>query len=378
MDPLLSVKIVQEPATPPLLLKPSHLSLSKKVNNLFGPSFGENIAPLTTLPSLIQPEKFKDWRSSANPDISSKALEVDVSRVHLLESDVEKVKEQCLADYAAANAAFEHAIGDTVLNYVYPEGNPAKTTEGKGPLLQFSNELSQRYLDLYRAYVKYEMDNQIPMISNAAGQMKNYGFETEEIIAMQEDSVTIIRMLGNIEKEILKNPKYQDPKNEKLFNEEGKQLYNKLFGILFNKDERKSFLKANQESQDPLHPLVSQTISAYNKLGQIKLFDRAFLMMHTFAKMDVKDIEMQFYEIANMQIRPNAKEDERLLMEIRQRVRGEGSIQQRNVGSIGQNPLAYLNVIRKGEPNNPQGEFREQLYFSYMSNHFANTLMKKP
>ena len=63
-------------------------------------------------------------------------------------------------------------------------------------------------------------------------------------------------------------------------------------------------------------------------------------------------------------------------MEIRHRIGGDGSTFQGAPGSLGQNPLTYLNVIREGEVDNPEGEFRAQMYFIYMCNHFTNSIMK--
>ncbi|MBI3220771.1 MAG: hypothetical protein HYZ44_14750 [Bacteroidetes bacterium] len=83
----------------------------------------------------------------------------------------------------------------------------------------------------------------------------------------------------------------------------------------------------------------------------------------------------QLDAVANMTLKHNASCEERLLMEIRHRIGGDGSIRQINPGTLGQNPLAYLNAVRDGDPDNSQAEFRGQLYFVYMSKYFADAVL---
>lgn len=351
-------------------------NIQRKIKSLFGQKVHIEISQLSisTKQALDERkiERYKKWRSCRTPDLSYKELKVDLSALPSLpQSFLQKVETHCLDDYKQANLIFEQAIGDTALRYIYKNGDPS--TKEKGPLLEFANKLSQRYLDLYRAYVLFEMSRGLPMLSNGAGQLKNHGFETEQVIRMQGNCQKLLQLLDSLKKEVLKNKE-----SELLLEEDDKKLYYNLLNILFNKEKRADFLSSKisiLEMEPCLTEALKTVIWAYQKLD-VKTLDHVVYMMSHFGKMSFSEIELQLNEVANQVQDFAAKEDERLLMEIRHRIGGDGSVAQHAIGSLGQNPLAYLNAVRQGEQDNLEAEFRHQMYFVYMSNHFANAVMQ--
>lgn len=327
----------------------------------------------------LSPGRFKQWRTDEPPDLSYAAILIDIAPLQGLDSAIKKqVLDRCLEDYEKANKSLEQAIGDTALRYIYPNGDPKKA-QGKqtvAPLLQVSQKLSERYLDLMRAYVRYENAKGLPMISNAAGQMKNHGFETQEILKMYGSCKELMNILESIKSQLLSDSQFR---SRKVLNTEGQKLYDAAKDVLFSKEKRAAFGSNSTFEQYPqFKSTLASAISSYEALPEHSLIDRAFFMMWNFPQMSHDEIEMQLYEVANLKAYANVSDDSRLLMEIRHRIGGEGSSQQMNPGSVGQNPLAYLNIIKKGEPDNPEGQFREQMYFVYMLNNFANTVMQNP
>lgn len=338
--------------------KPKHKPLARDVltNN-------QNIQPSQ---QKLTPGRFKEWRDDKPADMRYTPIVVDERSLQGLDSAKKRlVIAKCLGEYEKANKSLEQAIGDTTLRYIYPNGDPEKseTKSVRAPLLELSQTMSERYLDLMRAYVAFEKKKGLPMISNAAGQMKNHGFETEEIVRMQKSCLELMDILHS-----LKEAAKPDMKK-----------YEAAKDLLFSKEKRAAFSTSTEFDNLPaLKAALTQAITQYQALPESTLIDRAFFMMWNFPQMSHEEIEMQLYEVANLQALTYAAEDERLLMEIRHRIGGEGSVQQSNPGSVGQNPLAYLNIIKKGEPDNPEGQFRKQMYFVYMCNNFANTVMQNP
>jgi hypothetical protein len=356
-----------------------------KVANIFGDSFNQDVYVLNDKNGVIvDEEKFKNWRQEGVPEITQgDPLVVDLEYVKketMDELKIQEVENTCLQEYGRANEALNKTIGDVAINYVYKNGDP-KTKE-KGPLLEFSNAVSSRWLDIFRSLVKYEMSKGLPMISNAAGQMKNYGFSTKEIIDMKKDCQNAIEIVDNIKNELLKIKEYQEErKNNPQLNSVGIEAYNKMLGILFVNDNRENFKKELLQgnlSENVINKLLQVAIESYEKNVNKNQIDRAFFKISSFNGLEFDKIIMQLSEVANLKLNKEAKEDERLLMELRHRVGGEGSVQQRAPGSLGQNPLAYLNLIRKGEQTNFPAEFRGQMYFVYKSFYLGNTVMLDP
>ena len=65
------------------------------------------------------------------------------------------------------------------------------------------------------------------MISNAAGQMKNHGFETQKIIDMKNDCEQLIQILDQIKLEVLKFPEHVDVATKNL-NSVGQDFFDEI------------------------------------------------------------------------------------------------------------------------------------------------------
>lgn len=256
------------PPTPPVL-KPKPASIKKsrlKTPNLFGP-----IHSITYDPESPHLEKgrFKEWKKEILPKLTYTPLPACLTTS---QRDL----------YRQANLALEKAVGNTLL-------------QNMKPLLAFSQMMSERYLDLYRAVVSYEHSRGIPMISLQAG-LNLYDLSNSEIIALA--------------------------------------------------------------------------------MGSVKIKEYAISLMTEYYQMKPDQIEQKLKEVRTLNLKTTANLDERLLMKIRHRLSGENTNEFQRYGYIGQNPLAYLNVVRKGQPNNPHAQFREQMYFVYRSRVLANEIME--
>jgi hypothetical protein len=342
MDAINSLSFISLPpeGTPSLTCTPA---FSKKMLNLFDSTQKIRHETPKVESSKLQ---FVNWRQSDIPDLSYKPIGV--------------IPPDRLEMYQKANLALEKAIGDTALRYVHKNGEIS--SKEKGPILEFANEMCQRYLSLYRTYVRWEISQGIPMISAGAGPFKNFGLQTSQIIEMHNE-FTLIK------KNLLE--KFSRKDNPLELSDEGAAAFNKILQLLIDPKARQDF--AIQAKEDRIKEFMNLQIEHFEKSSSKKAIDEACLVMRDIYGIPEVQVEALFAEIVHMQVYPHANPDERLLMEIRHRVGGEGSIH--FPGSLGQNPLAYLNLIRKGEPGNLAGEFRGLMYFIFMSKDFANEAM---
>lgn len=554
-------------------------------------------------------EVLKTWRSYEIPEIEYQPLSVDL--VGIPDVDRSRVEKACKMQYASANRLFERSIGRACLRYVWKDGQVS--SPDPGPLLEFSRRYSRRYLDLYRYVVRFEMQEGVPLIPNAAGQLKNYGFTSEEICALQPISQDFLKLIEGIESAFLSGADNEESaqKDFSLFmkmltSPEGrsviensipeflaeiseefrsrpslpslpasesaaKQELNVLLEDLLHLDReefykkyaanlkalvvkhryeklvmRRKFLddylrlshpafsKLSSEIKARFHDRFPDAKEAERQYAQFmaeltnsetqafktkykhdsealewlnryqshpmdyRAIDRVFFMMLTFGRVEVSCVLSQLEDVASSAMRraaltadhflplrtrsgpltlaegslllesvgelqilledckryfvgkddqlsefitlmltnpetfsgihgseelqelirrfntlPNRDllrevlqiafkdlppiaqirtllravsslpetlqglEEERLLMEIRHRIGGDGSWFQTAPGSVGQNPLAYINAVVEGEksPKLYESEFRQQMFFVYMSNHFANSVM---
>lgn len=430
--------------------------------------------------------EFSTWRASVMPEYVYEPLEVDLRGIP--EEEKARVREICLEEYAKANKTLEKSVGRAILRLVHKDGDPH--SREAGPLLEFSRTYSRRFLDVYQAVVRYEMSKGLPMISNAAGQLKAHTFSTQEIIDMQPGCAEFVALVEKIQTYFHATLTSDDEAEEKF------SLFMKLL------TQEREPLKCSYQ-QDPVkNKVLLEFISEYERLGQgtVKKIDKVFFMMLTFAKMSTKEVLEQLSTLAldplaakkneserrkwlvagrtlsqqeyislmealpalsqlfseieshfemtdsssaaleedflrqivfdpnfspkdpslgefverfqslpsrelllevlqtikkdkptvlqidevlrqvgELSLQQEGEFEERLLMEIRHRVGGDGATFQSAPGSIGQNPLGYINAIVEGDPEgNLEAEFRQQMYFVYMSNVLTNAVMGNP
>ncbi len=333
---------------------------------------------------------FADWRSDKDPMPSPiPQLHVDDSACpdHLKSS----IRAHCLQQYQKAMQLMEHAVADVALEYVSRElpTSPFKdkfrkdklqankpgvlqSDDETGVLLDFANVYSQRYLDLYEAYIAWEMDKKTPMLPVTAGQMKLDGFTSDDLILIKDDCLRYSEITDNIKTILAGNTLHY----EKLISVMvGLNKEISLNEFCTDTNKRNNFL-APLHLNSAIGDLLKVEFDKYQLLPHKTMMDTAHLLMHDFRHLAYTDIAMQLYYVGIMEPVPNAKEDERLLMEIRHRICGDMSVHQNSPGTLGGNPQAYLNMLKKGEPGNPAAEFREKMYFVYMSNHFANAIIR--
>ena len=335
---------------------------------------------------------FRHWRSDIEPKIeidpllgSRTALRSHCATILKLDPNpqnkvivdavLNKVKEKCkeslqLMERSVSDLAVSYIRNHSALQSPFPNGqNQAGTA---GPILRFANLYSARYLDLYKAYVSIEKKKGIPMLPVTAGQLKTHGFTSPEIIEMQPSCKVYSGIVSKL-------PKIESSQRDKLIS------------IMVGLDnltiaEALTLTKATFESRtkisltDDQYLTIIQAYGEYNQLDGAakKLLNKAYFLMHGFGHMTYEKIDEQLTAVGDMDLwGPNLRgsgEDERLLMEIRHRVAGDSSVAQSSPGTLGGNPLAYLNVLTKGDPDNLEAEFRNKMYFVYMSNHFANAI----
>ncbi len=272
-----------------------------------------------------------------------------------------------------------------------PQMSPSKTV---GSVAQFSNVYAQRYLDLYQAYIAWEMDQEIPMIPVTPGQMKLYGFTSREIIAMQHACEIYDNIAVSIKKIV---------GSEGVGAEKSKKRFDKMIAIMTGLDKECTIDHFREQALNPESEIykilgfkttntvkkikmvseLDAQLKKYNQLAAadpkgFKALNFAHFLMHDFAHLEYDQIHTQLQSVAMMKTGDDKSvtAEERLLMEIRHRIAGDGSIFQSSPGTLGDNPLKYLNMLREGEPGNPEAEFSEKMYFVYMSNHFANAVME--
>ena len=334
-------------------------------------------------------DPYKDWRSDLTPrcEVHQPAM-----ATLALEGSPDYVKKEAIKkswkDYHKSMHLMERSVADVSLRYItkplgenpFPDALLLKKDPdpiNPGPLLQFANLYSARYLDLYKAYVSIETKKRIPLIPVTAGQMKLHGFNSENILEMQPGCSVYSGLVTTLKNNL--------PKDTPT-------AYDKLIVIMVGNNPDLSrqaaigLSKAEFETQTGVtlsnqqHQQVMQVLTTYGQLPepQSSLIKKAHFLMHDFAHMSYERIADQLDAVGNLPgqrtLMHYPDEEERLLMEIRHRVCGDSTIHQNSPGTLGGNPLAYLNVLNNGEsPSNKEAEFRNKMYFVYMSNHFANT-----
>ncbi len=304
--------------------------------------------------------RFLLWKNHQAATFSYSNIVVSIPEDALLSKEErELIIAISLESYHKANRLMEKSVGYAALQYTHENGNTQNPAEG--PILQFARKFSQRYLDLYKAYIQIEMDNGIPMLPVSCSFLKQRGFTSEDILRMGESSVIHEKITSDLFQHLVSN---HAEKADDLFEEIMFRLTCKKSRLEWEKTETNFFLK--------------NIIIQYNSMPEAELLDKVHLMLHTYGRKKFSEISSGLYFIAMMHekkhFKKSASHRERLLMEIRHRIASEKRCN--DPGSLGSNPLAYLNMLEKGEDGNLEAEFRERLYFIFMSNQFANACIK--
>lgn len=289
---------------------------------------------------------YKDWREDGVPSYPCRPLPVDLREIP--PAYQRDVRERCLERYKQCSEIHDQAIGDAALRYVYREGDSAL---GRGPLSRLAERFSSRVMDLYEMWVMHEKEQGIPMLPLDAGTLKGQGFISTEILRMQESCSGLMEILQEL--------------RERLPREEYERFFLEL-------------TSAEGRAKGSENLLCREAIRRVEALPEKGLIDRACFMMTKFSDMNREEIECQLDAIARMKPNPDASLEERMLMEIRHRVACDGVSEFVSPGSLGSNPMAYWNIVRRGCPKNPTAEFRCRTYFLYMNNHFINACMQDP
>lgn len=351
--------------------------------------------PLAQQPAAVPTNRFYNWRTDEPPEFEHRSLSLPFDKVDCPKDMEAEVRAHCFQQYKKAMSLMEHSVSELANEYIernpYAKGTapfeaqlrqPATAPERQdapdGVLMKFANAYAQRYMDLYEAYIQWEIDNNIPMIPVTAGQMKLHGFTSQEILQMQGSCVKFSEISDGISaalgSDLLKYKKIVEVMtgNSRAFS---------LDDILTDDQKLDALIATFEDEPAKRQELVNKLkpfLAEYKSLPEKGLIDRAHFLMHTFGHLEYEDIAMQLYYVGIMKPSEKATKEERIQMEIRHRIGGDSSIHQNSPGSLGGNPLAYLNMLREGEPGNPQAEFREKMFFVYMNNHFANAVIKTP
>ena len=331
----------------------------------------------------IEADSFANWRSDITPSFEMQRPAIPDEWTH--DPLKQEVIRQAQEEYKKSIHLMERSVAEVSLGYVrkldripdpFPMGKLASAEAG--PLLQFANVYSARYLDLYKAYVSIEKKKGIPMIPVSAGQLKLHGFTSEDILQMQPECKVFTSLVATLKTALEK---------------EGSKAYVSIVTIMVGRDKltRKEAIKLSKAEletrtgiklSDQQHHDIITVFKTYDELPEkgTSLIGKAHFLMHDFGHLSYDNIANQLAYVGDIEPqhlkKTTASPDERLLMEIRHRVAGDGTIQQNSPGTLGGNPLTYLNVLTKGEPDNPEAEFRNKMFFVYMSNHFANAVIE--
>ena len=325
----------------------------------------------------------ENWKSYAPPSVVATPLFSfkDLATLSdLSQNDAEAEKKTRLDNFKAAQEAMELSTAEAALSFVHKAAD--SKSEEAGPLLEFATQYSQRYLDLLKAYTEMEFHKKLPLIPLKAGQMKAHGFVTTQIISMKEDCLALA--VGKADElsimDELKKFHGIDKKEDKEAANYAKKVakYNKSLEILMTPKKRKEYLEQAKDPGNNTDPTLVSLLERVENFKEKALMDKAFFLMQEFGHMDPEQILDQLSFVGNMDLsNTQASPQERLLMEIRHRISGDGSFQT-SPGALGSNPLAYLNVLKAGEPGNLEAEFRAKMYFTYMLNHFSNAVVTDP
>lgn len=117
-------------------------------------------------------------------------------------------------------------------------------------------------------------------------------------------------------------------------------------------------------------------ITQYETLPHRDILDAKFQSMAEFGFSNPAGILAEIKHVSNGHFSHLAGFEERLQMEVRHRIAGDGSEFCGDPGNIGSNPLAYLNMLKNGEGTNLEAEFRERMYVVYRLNNFANSVIR--
>lgn len=307
---------------------------------------------------------YSDWRSDASPAMEAESI--------TFRNSTNRDK------YRHAMAMMEHSVEDLALEYVtrsIPDDPFAdklrrdgsmELPNASGPLLHFASTFAQRYMDLLEAYIALEIEKGIPMIPVTAGQMKQHGFTSEDIIAMQPGCQVYSEIVDKLGIILDNDPAKLATVVKYMVDDHGAESayegFCEKYSIAITEEQLAQILEA---------------CSAYQAIDpdQAALIGKAHFLMENFGRMTIAEIIDQLTAVAGMVVSNTRDPQERVLMEIRHRVAGDSSFEQTSPGSLGGNPLAYLNLLKSGEPGNPLAEFRGKMYFVYMLNHFANAVM---
>jgi serine/threonine protein kinase len=332
----------------------------------------------------IKLDTYKDWRSDNIPtfELESLSIREEATLKGIPEALKQAVETRVLKVYHESMRKMERSVCDVALSYVtdmhqvpppFPKGKAQN--HNAGPILQFANLYSERYLDLYKAYVSIEKKKGIPMIPVTAGQMKLHGFTSEDILKMQPSCKVYAELVKTIEETVHNSDVYS--KLVLLMVGENGQTITRKDALQLSKVDFDAYTGLSLSEEQ--HTAIIKAFKIYDDLDkdETNLIKKAHFLMHGFAHMSYAKIADQLYAVGQIVQSKllNAAEDERLLMEIRHRVSGDSTIHQNSPGTLGANPVAYLNVLTKGEPGNPEAEFRNKMFFVYMSNHFANVVV---
>jgi len=122
-----------------------------------------------------QPEEWKEYpKADAAPDFSFKAAEVNFTGLNLSDEEKIAVQEKAMAKYREAMISMDHSIADASLDMV-------RDKQGNPELHETLSKFSQRYLDIYEAYVSVLQDEKQPFFSADVGFAKSFGFSHEDI-----------------------------------------------------------------------------------------------------------------------------------------------------------------------------------------------------
>lgn len=297
--------------------------------------------------------RFVTWKNKDSPIFKAKQLELPTpENVSLTQEQIKEIEAECLFNYHSANQLMEKTIAYTLLEYTHEQGDVQNPSAG--PILKFARQFSLRCLDLYEAYIQVEMDKGIPMLPLSCGFLKNRGFTSEEIMRMGESCVIFEKISSDIYQHLLLEH------NQDL--QKANESFETFISCLTNKYKRDEWEKTEKK------PFLKDIISRYNNLSEVNLIDKVHVVLHKNKKYvtisaDLNSIARVFKE---KEYKQKASHRERLLMEIRHQIAGNGN----GLGALGTNPLAYLNMLKKGEDNNFEAEFRERLYFICKSSRY--------
>ncbi|CDZ78229.1 hypothetical protein BN59_02537 [Legionella massiliensis] len=351
---------------------------------------GKNELKISDL-TEIREDRFQHWRTDQPVMPQSKKPEIQSDSLNSKPPYFQKaVKEKLRADYRSSLQLMEYSLADLSLEYVGKREPESKAKDNL--LLDFSKEYSQRYLELMEAYVSIDIDKGIPMLPVTAGQMKLHGYTSQQIIDLRpickDYCAEVVPLLSAVFKPPLSLARSHDLDTlAMMLNDKRTDLMKRADIIKSTREEfeTKTGISLSPESHQKLVEACQKMEEVVNRPDNKNLaweLGQAHFLMHDFAHMSFAQMADQLEAVGdlpkNPKDLPHPGKEERLLMEIRHRIAGDSSRAQNSPGTLGGNPLAYLNMLHKGVPGNPAAEYRNRMFFVYMCNHFANAVIKTP